>query len=70
MEKNICQNVRQGSTWRTLPERFGKWKAVHQCFSRWSEEGIFEKIFYEISKVADASEISVDSTFVRFINTP
>lgn len=57
--------MKTGSTWRSLPERFGKWKAVHQCFSRWTNEGIFEKIFSEVSKAADTSEISVDSTFVK-----
>ena len=34
-----------------------------QCFSRWS--GIFENIFVEVSKAADTSEISIDSTFVK-----
>ena len=37
--------MKTGSMWKTLPERFGKWKAVQQCFSLWSEEGIFENIF-------------------------
>ena len=54
-----------GSTWRTLLERFGKWQSVHQCFSCWSKEGIFENIFSEASKAADTSEISIDSTFVK-----
>ena len=57
--------MKTGSTWRTLPEHFGKWKAVHQCFSRWTNEGIFENIFSEVSKVADTNEISIDSTFVK-----
>lgn len=57
--------MKTGSTWRTLPERFGKWQSVHQCFSRWSKEGIFENIFSEVSEAADISEISIDSTFVK-----
>ena len=61
----IYRIMKTGSTWRTLPRHFGRWQAVNQCFSRWSEEGIFENIFSEISKVADTSEISVDSTLVK-----
>ena len=57
--------MKTGSTWRILPPYFGKWQEVYQCFSRWTKEGIFEKIFYELSKAAETSEISVDSTFVK-----
>ena len=57
--------MKTGSPWRTLPPCFGKWHEVYQCFSRWTKEGIFEKIFSEVSKAADTSEISIDSTFVK-----
>ena len=43
--KNLRDNVNSipvimkiNSTWRSLPENFGKWQRVHQCFSRWSDE--------------------------------
>ena len=57
--------MKTGSTWRSLPSHFGKWQEVYQCFSRWTKEGIFEKIFSEVSKASDMSEISIDSTFVK-----
>jgi transposase len=57
--------MKTGSTWRTLPPCFGKWQEVYQCFSRWTKEGVFEDIFKEVTRVADTSEISIDSTFVK-----
>lgn len=33
-----------GAPWRDLPERYGKWKTVHDRFRRWSRDGIFDKI--------------------------
>ena len=31
---------RTGIPWRDLPARFGDWKIVHECFSRWAKSGV------------------------------
>ena len=61
----IYRIMKTGSTWRTLPPCFGKWQEVYRCFSRQTKEGIFENILSELSREADTSEISFDSTFVK-----
>ena len=41
-----------GSSWRDIPERYGKWNAIYKCFANWSDAGVFEKIF-EILNMKD-----------------
>ena len=31
--------------WRDLPERFGDFKAIHTRFTRWSQKGVWKKVF-------------------------
>lgn len=33
-----------GAPWRDLPDRFGSCKTVHRYFTRWREQGVFERI--------------------------
>ncbi len=39
---------RTGCPWRDLPERFGPWQTVQHRFSRWAEEGIWDRIVTEL----------------------
>ena len=36
--------LRTGSPWRDLPDEFGKWKTVYECFRRWTREGLWAQI--------------------------
>lgn len=36
--------MRTGTPWRDVPERYGKWKTIHDRFNRWRKEGIFDKV--------------------------
>ena len=54
--------ARSGAPWRELPERYGKWQAVYARFQKWSEEGILENIFQNLTSDADFENISIDST--------
>ncbi|NND41839.1 MAG: IS5 family transposase [Silicimonas sp.] len=57
--------VRTGSPWRDLPEAFGEWNSVFRRFSRWSDKGVWQRIFEAMSDDPDFEYLIVDSTIVR-----
>ena len=56
--------VRSGAPWRDLPERYGKWSTVYQRFNRWSQKGVWQRIFEELQE-PDLDWVMIDSTSVR-----
>ena len=54
-----------------MPERYGSWKTVSSRFYRWRSQGIWDKLWAEVQKDADAEgqiewEIHfVDSSVIR-----
>jgi transposase len=61
----VLYRYRAGIPWRDLPERFGSWSVVHTRFSRWSQSGVWEKVFKELANEADNEYAMIDSTIVR-----
>jgi len=57
--------VRTGSPWRDLPEVFGDWNSVFRRFSRWSQKGVWRRIFEAMSDDPDFEYLIVDSTIIR-----
>jgi transposase len=57
--------VRTGSPWRDLPEVFGDWNSVFRRFSRWSQKGVWHRIFEAMAEDPDFEYLIVDSTIVR-----
>lgn len=41
----IIYQMRTGCQWNSLPKEFGDDSTVHRWFSRWSNDGVFEKIW-------------------------
>lgn len=54
--------VRTGSHWRDLPDVFGEWNSV---FRRWSDKGVWRRIFEAMSDDPDFEYLIVDSTIIR-----
>jgi len=57
--------ARTGSPWRDLPDVFGKWNSVFVRFNRWSERGVWQRLFAVLADDPDFEYLIVDSTIVR-----
>lgn len=57
--------ARTGVPWRDLPQEFGNWNSVYRRFARWSEAGVWQKVFAELSVGGDFELVALDSTIVR-----
>jgi transposase len=61
----VLYRYRAGIPWRDLPERFGDWKNIHRRHRRWSERGVWQKVFEHLAEDADNEYAMIDSTIVR-----
>jgi transposase len=57
--------ARTGSPWRDLPAVFGNWNSVFQRFSRWSQGGVWHRLFAALCEDPDFEYLILDSTIVR-----
>lgn len=61
----VLFRFRAGIAWRDLPGRFGNWHRIYVRFHRWSQKGIWQKIFEQLSKDKSNEYAMMDSTTVR-----
>jgi transposase len=61
----VIYRYRAGIPWRDLPERFGDWKNIHRRHRRWSESGVWKRVFEHLAGDADNEYAMIDSTIVR-----
>ena|SRR5487761_1952754 len=58
--------IRNGLRWRDVPVSYGPHKTIYNRFIRWSEMGVFGRIFVELAKGGGASdEMMIDATHLK-----
>ena len=58
--------IRNGLRWRDVPASDGPHKTICNRFIRWSEMGVFGRIFVELAKAGgDTDEIMIDATHLK-----
>jgi putative transposase len=58
---------RTGTPWRDLPAELGEWDVVYMRFRRWTERGVWQRLWQDLQAepFAAARELLLDSTTVR-----
>jgi putative transposase len=57
--------ARTGVPWRDPPDSFGNWNSVFVRFSRWSKDGVRDRLFAAMADDPDFEYIMIDATIVR-----
>ncbi len=59
--------IRNGLRWRDVPREYGPHKTLYNRFVRWSEKGVFEKIFEELARPTgpEADILMIDATHLK-----
>ena len=62
----IIYVIRYGLRWRDAPPEYGPYKTLYNRFIRWSRMGIFNNIFFELSKTAGHDgKVMIDATHLK-----
>ncbi|WP_372586994.1 transposase [Salinibacter ruber] len=63
--------LRSGAPWRDLPERYDSWRAAHDRFRRWAEDGTLQSAARKLQGELDAEgridweQLGAHSTAIR-----
>lgn len=61
----VIYRYRAGIPWRDLPDRFGNWNNIARRHRRWSESGVWKRVFERLAQDTDNEYAMIDSTIVR-----
>ena len=61
----VIWKARTGAPWRDIPSDFGNWRTVHKRFARWSQKGIWQKIFNTLAVGEDTDWLMLDATIIK-----
>ncbi len=62
----IIHVIKRGLQWRDAPPEYGPHKTLYNRFVRWSEKGIFQKIFTELVAMEGVPEqLQIDATHIK-----
>ena len=57
---------RNGLRWRDAPSQYGPHKTLYNRWKRWSDKGIFARMFVELARPGDATDmLMVDATHLK-----
>ena len=66
MISGIIHVIRNGLMWRDAPERYGPHKTLYNRFIRWSQAGVFDRIFTELAAMSAATDtVMIDATHLK-----
>ena len=58
--------IRNGLRWRDVPPSYGPHATIYNRFIRWSELGVFGRIFVELAKGGgETDELMIDATYLK-----
>ena len=62
----IIHVLRHGLMWRDAPSVYGPHKTLYNRFVRWSEKGVFDRIFAELAAASTATDtVMIDATHLK-----
>lgn len=63
----IIYVIKHGLQWTDAPAEYGPRKTLYNRFRRWSENGVFERIFEELAKPqdGDGDVLMIDATHLK-----
>jgi transposase len=62
----IIPVLQSGMRWRDCPQAYGPATTIYNRWHRWSQQGLWQKLFYELSQnVGTHYENSIDSTAIK-----
>ena len=67
----ILWKLATGAPWRDVPDRYGPWQTAYTRFRRWTQAGVWDRLFAAVQQQADAAgQIDwslhfVDGTVIR-----
>lgn len=53
--------LRTGISWRDLPSEYGNWHTIYTKYKRWSEQGFFWRLLYQLQS---CKKVLMDIVFV------
>ena len=61
----IFYQLRSGSPWADLPERYGPYTTVYNRFNRWARAGVWVQVFETLAAKSPHSMAFIDSSIIR-----
>ena len=66
----IIHVIKRGLHWSDCPTEYGPAKTIYNRYARWSEKGVFARIFATLVAESGAAEsLSIDSTHIKVHRT-
>lgn len=65
----IIHVLKRGLQWRDAPAEYGPHKTLCNRFKRWSEMGVFDNIFKELSSMDTPEQLQIDAPHLNALRT-